>query len=113
MLALGAASALGLRNMLKKKKNTVEAKTPTGQINPVTGEQQQTNTADTPEKMLAVIKNMKGPLGSKKGGMSSLSIGGMPMPTGTGSYIKQSIDGFSEGDFVNASTQEYYKDLLD
>ena len=44
---------------------------------------------------------------------TGMSRGGMPMPSGTGSYIKQSIDGFSEGDFVNASTQEYYKDLLD
>ena len=43
---------------------------------------------------------------------TGMNVGGMPMPTGTGSYIKQSIDGFSEGDFVNASTQEYYKDLL-
>ena len=60
-----------------------------------------------------MAENKKETTGLTKKETTGMSRGGMPMPTGTGSYIKQSIDGFSEGDFVNASTQEYYKDLLD
>ena len=41
---------------------------------------------------------------------TNMSMGGM-VPTATGSYIKQDIDG-DEG-FTNPSAQEYYKDLLD
>jgi len=40
-----------------------------------------------------------------------LAGGGMPEPTGSGSYIKQDIDG--DESFTNASAQAYYKDLLD
>ena len=53
-------------------------------------------------------------LASKKGqGMNTanMSVGGMPEPTGSGSYIKQDIDG--DESFTNASAQAYYKDLLD
>jgi len=42
-------------------------------------------------------------------GTATMSMGGM-MPQGTGSYIKQDIDG--DESFTNASTQAYYKDLL-
>ena len=41
---------------------------------------------------------------------TNMSMGGM-VPTATGSYIKQDIDG--DESFTNPSTQEYYKDLLD
>ena len=42
-------------------------------------------------------------------GTTQMSMGGM-MPQGTGSYIKQDIDG--DESFTNPSTQTYYKDLL-
>ena len=42
-------------------------------------------------------------------GTTQMSMGGM-MPQGTGSYIKQDIDG--DESFTNPSTQAYYKDLL-
>tara|TARA_R100001126_G_C4818830_1_gene145662 strand:+ start:165 stop:737 length:573 start_codon:yes stop_codon:yes gene_type:complete len=109
MLALGAASALGLRNMLKKKKNTVEAKTPQGQINPVTGEGmsdtdvKNANLTPTTQKMVSAVKNMK---------MFGASTGDIVnTPSATGSYIKQDIDG--DESFVNQSAIDYYKGMLD
>tara|TARA_Y100000114_G_scaffold136330_1_gene137747 strand:+ start:164 stop:622 length:459 start_codon:yes stop_codon:yes gene_type:complete len=42
-------------------------------------------------------------------GTTQMSMGGMT-PQGTGSYIKQDIDG--DESFTNPSTQAYYKDLL-
>ena len=102
MLALGAIGATALRNLSKKKKNSVEANTPQGQINPVTGEgTEQPGANETNEKMMAAIKNM-----NKFG---ALSKGGMT-PQGTGSYLKINIDG--DESFTNASAQAYYKDLL-
>ena len=102
MLALGALGATAFRNLSKKKKNVVEPKTPKGQINPVTGEgMEQEDTNNTNQKMMSAVKNM-----NKFGAFTK---GGMPMPTGTGSYIKQNIDGQS---FTNKSAQAYYKDLL-
>ena len=72
-----------------------------------------TNTVAPKKQEVAKLEGEKERTGLSSKETTGMSRGGMPMPTGTGSYIKQSIDGFSEGDFVNASTQEYYKDLLD
>ena len=81
MLALGAGLALAGRNALKKKKSGTVAPVK-GAIDPVTGEQQQTDTANTNEKMLAAIKNAK-VLGSKKGGMQVQKAGlGLMMAMG-------------------------------
>jgi hypothetical protein len=72
------------------------------------------NTVVAPKKQeVAKVGGEKERTGLDTKETTGMSRGGMPMPTGTGSYIKQNIDGFSEGEFVNASTQEYYKDLLD
>ena len=102
MLALGAIGATALRNLSKKKKNTVEPKTAKGQINPVTGKgMEQPGANDTNEKMMAAVKNMK---------MFGASAGGMT-PSATGSYIKQDIDG--DESFVNQSAIDYYKGMLD
>ena len=54
-------------------------------------------------------KDFKGPKPAKQGGVMNMNDGGM-MPQGTGSYIKQDIDG--DESFTNPSTQDYYRDLL-
>ena len=56
-----------------------------------------------------MAENKKETTGLTKKETTGMSMGGMT-PQGTGSYIKQDIDG--DESFTNPSTQAYYKDLL-
>ena len=107
-LIAGAAAVPIIGKMLKKKRRKSGTVQASGQVNPVTGEgMDKTEMGNTNEKMMAAVKNMKKPFGSKKGGMTQLNDA--VMPESTGSHIQQDIDGQS---FTNASAQAYYKDLL-
>ena len=96
---LGLLGTAAIMNMMKKQGKKA------GRAQAEQGEMQSLMAGNMPQDKAAT--------GLSSEETTGMSRGGMPMPTSTGSYIKQSIDGFSEGDFVNASTQEYYKDLLD
>ena len=83
-LIAGAAAVPIIGKMLKKKRRKSGTVQATGQVNPVTGEgMDKTEMGNTNEKMMAAIKNMKGPLGSKKGGMKVKKAGlGLMMMAG-------------------------------
>ncbi len=75
-LIAGAAAVPIIGKMLKKKRRKSGTVQASGQVNPVTGEgMDKTEMGNTNEKMMTAIKNMKGPLGSKKGGMKVKKAG--------------------------------------
>ena len=83
-LIAGAAAVPIIGKMLKKKRRKSGTVQASGQVNPVTGEgMDKTEMGNTNEKMMAAIKNMKGPFGSKKGGMKVKKAGlGLMMMAG-------------------------------
>ena len=130
MPLFGLAGMAKYMQMNKKKRNTVTADP--NAVDPVTGQGTKVQKAGLG---LMILANQLRKDGKKKGrqqaeeGMkqnkqyqdflasqnqtkntATMSMGGM-VPTATGSYIKQDIDG--DESFTNPSAQEYYKDLLD